>query len=107
MPFMKAVKRVLIASELASYRESVVAMFRISLPDLEVFEADSAGMDREVERLHPDLVICSGVTPFVKERVPNWIELYPDCRPFSTFCLDGEVSTTERVELADLLAVAD
>jgi hypothetical protein len=33
----------------------------------------------------------------VEERAANWIELYPECRPFSTFCIgdtDGEFSGT-------------
>lgn len=72
-----------------------------------MFEADSAGLDREVLRVRPDLVIRGRVTPLVEERVPNWVELYPDCGPFSTIWLDGERSTTEQVELSDLLAVVD
>ena len=94
------------ANELASYRESLAAVFRFSLPDLEVFETDSANLNREVLRLRPDLVICSRVTALVQERVPNWIELYPECKPLSTFCVGGERFTKKTVDLPDLLAVA-
>ena len=104
---MKNIRHVLIANELTSYRESIAAVFRTSLPDQEVHEADSADLNREVLRLRPDLVICSRVTALVEERVPNWIELYPDCQLHSTFCVEGERSTTDSVELSDLLAVAD
>ena len=104
---MKEIRHILIANELASYRESIAAVFRVSLPHLEVHEADSADLNREVVRLRPELVICSRITPLVEDRVPNWIELYPDCEPFSTFHVDGKRTTTEQVELSDLLAVAD
>ncbi|MEJ7842679.1 MAG: hypothetical protein WKF95_13000 [Rubrobacter sp.] len=102
---MEAIRHILVANELASYRESIAAVLRISLPDLEVFEADSADLNREVLRLRPDLVICSKLTPLVEERVPNWIELYPECEPSSTFCVGGERYTKEQVDLSDLLAV--
>ena len=104
---MKAIRHILVANELASYRESIAAVLGASLPEVEVLEADSADLNREVLRLRPDLVICSRVTPLVEERVPNWVELYPDCVPHSTFCVEGERSTKEQVDLADLLAVAD
>ena len=104
---MKTIRHILIANQLASYRESIAMVFRLSLPDLDVYEAESADLNREVVRLRPELVICSRVTPLVEERVPNWIELYPDCEKDSTFHVAGERSTTEQVELSDLLAVVD
>lgn len=103
---MEAIRHILVANELASYRESIAAVLRISLPDHEVFEADSADLNREVLRFRPDLVICSRVTHLVEDRVPNWIELYPDCEPLSTFCVGGERYTKEQVDLSDLLDVA-
>lgn len=107
MPRMKAIRHVLVANELASYRESIAAVFRISLPCLEVFEAVSADLNREVLRLRPELVICSRVTSLVEDRVPNWIELHPECGPLSTFCLGGERTVREQVSLHDLLSVVD
>jgi hypothetical protein len=98
-------RHILVANELTSYRESIAGVFRVSLPDLEVFEAASADLNREVLRLRPELVICSRVTRLVEERVPNWIELYPECDPLSTFCIEGERFTKEHVDLSDLLAV--
>ncbi len=106
-PGMNAIRLVLVANELASYRESIAAVMRISLPCVEVLEAASADLNREVLRLRPELVICSRVTSLVEDRVPNWIELHPECRPFSTFCLDGERSIKEQVYLSDLLSVVD
>ena len=98
---------ILVANELASYRESIAAVLRDARPGAEVFEADSGEMNREVLRLRPDLVICGRVTSLVKERVPNWVELYPECEPHSTICVGGECSTADEVDLSDLLSVVD
>ncbi|CAN5198292.1 hypothetical protein BH24ACT17_BH24ACT17_17670 [soil metagenome] len=68
-------------------------------------EADPETLDGEVARLVPDLVICSRVTATIKERAANWIELYPECKPFSTFCIGGEHRAMEDVQLSDLLSV--
>lgn len=107
MPGMTTIKHVLVANELASYRESIAAVLRLSLPCAEVFEATSADLNREVLRLRPELVICSRVTSLVEDRVPNWIELHPECGSFSTFCLDGERFVREQVELSELISVVD
>jgi hypothetical protein len=104
---MRLIRHVLVANELASYRESIAAVLRASFPDVEVFEATSAELNREVLRLRPELVICSRVTSLVKDRAPNWVELYPECEPLSTFCLDGECSVREQVYLSDLLSIVD
>lgn len=101
------VTRILVASELRSYREAVATAFRELRPDVEVFEAESGDLNREVLRLRPDLVICSQVTPLVKERVRNWVELYPDCEPHSEISIEGESSTVEDMQLTDLLDVVD
>ena len=72
---------------------------------MEVLEVHPEILDWEVARLGPDLVICSRVTAVVKERVANWIELYPECRSFSTFCIGGERRAMKDVQLCDLLSV--
>jgi hypothetical protein len=73
---------------------------------VEVLEVDPGTLDWEVARLGPALVICSRLTAVVEERAANWIELYPECRPFSTFCIDGERRAMEDVQLSDLLSVS-
>ena len=107
MPSMGNMRYVLVANELASYRESIAAVLRYSFPDLEVFEATAAELNREVLRLRPEVVICSRATSLVKERVTNWVELHPECDPLSTFCIDGERSVREQVDLSDLIFVVD
>jgi hypothetical protein len=98
-------RRILVANELASYRQTIAIVIRELRPHVEVFEAESESLDGEVARLGPDLVICSRVTHTVKQRVANWVELYPHCKPYSTFCVGGERSVRRDVELADLLSL--
>ena len=99
------VRRILVANELTSYRQTIAIAIRELYPQVEVFEADSGALDWEVDRLTPDLVICSRVTPAVRERVANWVELYPSCTPFSTFCIRGESRAMGDVQLSDLLSL--
>ena len=98
-------RRILVANELTSYRQSITIAIRDLRPLVEVFEADSEAMDGEVTRLGPDLVICSRVTRTVKRRVANWVELYPECKPYSTFYIGGQHRAKKDVQLSDLLAL--
>ena len=98
-------RRILVANELTSYRQTIAIVFRELHPNVEVLEVDPGTLDWEVARLGPALVICSRLTGVVEERAANWIELYPECRPFSTFCIDGERRAMEDVQLSDLLSV--
>jgi len=98
-------RRILVANELTSYRQSIAIVFRELHPGVEIREVDPEALDEEVARLVPDLVVCSRVTAVVRERAANWIELYPECRPFSTFYIDGERRAMEDVQLSDLLSV--
>ncbi len=106
IPLMR-VKRVLMANELTSYRQTIALVIRELRPEVEVIEADSGVLNQQVLRMSPDLVICSRVTSLVRDRVPNWVELYPDCQPLSTFCIGGESSTVDDVQLSDLLSLVD
>ena len=96
--------RILVANELTSYRQTIAIVVGELHPGIEVFEVDPETLEGEVVRLSPDLVICSRVTAVVRERAANWIELYPECKPFSTFCIAGEHRAMEDVQLSDLLA---
>jgi hypothetical protein len=98
-------RRVLVANEFTSYRQTLATVIRDLRPHVEVFEAESESLDGEVARLGPDLVICSRVTHAVIQRVANWVELYPDCKPYSTFYIGGERRAKRDVQLSDLLAL--
>ncbi len=101
------VKRILVANDLLSYREAVAEVFRQLRPECEVFEVEVVNLNREILRLYPDLVICTQATSLVRERIFNWIELYPDCAPYSIVCLERQCSQIEDIQLTDLLSVVD
>ena len=97
----------MVACELQSYREALAAAFRELRPDIEVFESEKEDLDREVERLDPDLVVCSRLTARVEDRAASWVELYPDHEPHSVVSVLGERSTVEEIQLSDLLSIID
>src|SRR3712207_5533595 len=99
--------RILVALELQSYRQALAAAFRELRPDVEVFEAEKEDLDREVERLGPDLVVCSRLTTRVEDHAPSWVELYPNHGPRSVVSVLGERSTVEEIQLSDLLSIID
>lgn len=101
------VKRILVAHELGCYREAIAGALRGIRPEVEVFEAEVASLDREVRWLLPDMVITSKVTKLVEGRIPVWVELYPDCEPTSVVGIRGELSTVEDMELSDLVLLID
>jgi hypothetical protein len=98
-------RRILVANELTSYRQAIALAIRDLRPELEVFEAAPDVLDGEVARLCPDVVICSRVTRTVERRATNWVELYPDCKSYSTFSVGGERRALEEVQLSDLLSL--
>jgi len=98
-------RRILVANELTSYRQAIALAIRDLRPELEVYEAAPDVLDGEVARLCPDLVICSRVTHVVESRATNWVELYPDCKSYSTFSVGGERKKLEEVQLSDLLSL--
>lgn len=99
--------RILLSNELQSYREALAEAFRTSYPDLDVFEAEPYDVDRKVERLRPDLLVCSRVTPVVKRNVPVWVELYPECASLSVVSVSGRRKEIENIELPELLSLAE
>jgi len=96
-------RRILVANELASYRQTLVIVLREMRPHVEVFETTSKFLEGEISRLRPDLVICSRVTFAVRQRVANWVELYPERKPYSTFYVNGQHRAKNDVQLSDLL----
>ncbi|MBA2443326.1 MAG: hypothetical protein H0V53_13160 [Rubrobacter sp.] len=99
--------RILISNELESYREGLAEALRYLRPDAGVFEAEPGDLDRKVERLRPDLVICSRVSPLVKKSVPSWVELYPNCERGSVVSARGERREVAEIQLSDLLDLVD
>jgi hypothetical protein len=80
-------RRILVANELTSYRQTIAIVFRELHPGVEIVEIDPEILDEEVARRVPDLVVCSRVTAVV------------------TICVGGEHTAVRDIELADLLSV--
>src|SRR5918997_2746652 len=99
--------RVLVACELLSYRQALATALRELRPGAEVFEAEKEDLDREVERLGPDLVVCSRLTARVEDHAASWVELYPYHGRRSVVSVLGERSTVEEIQLSDLLSIID
>ncbi len=97
----------MVACDLQSYRQALAAAIRELRPEVEVFEAENEDLDREVERLSPDLVVCSRLTARVEARAKSWVELYPNHGACSVVSVLGERSTVGEIQLSDLLSVID
>lgn len=99
--------RVLVANAPLSYRQAMTAALTVLRPDVQITLGEPEALDTEVERLSPDLVVCSHVTPLVESRVPAWVELYPEGDRRATISMDGRRVETDGVELEDLLSIID
>lgn len=104
---MEATRVVLVANELRSYREAISHVLVNLRPNVEVFTTEQEDLDQEVQRLHPDFVVCSQSTPRVESQVSVWVELYRDCGTCSKVSVRGETETVEDIQLTDLLALLD
>src|ERR671933_535646 len=107
MNTMDAMRVLLVANELRSYREAIAQALEKLRPEIEVHETEPENVNREVARLRPDFVVCSQVTHVVESCVPIWVELYPDYEAHSKVSIWGEITTVEDIQLPDLLKVLD
>jgi hypothetical protein len=98
---------VLLANEPRAYRESIAHVFRQLRPNVEVMTAEPEELEDCVLRLAPEMVVFSEATGLVRERVPVWVQLYPEYGPRSVVSVRGERSTIEEIQLSDLLSIVD
>ena len=99
--------RVLLANEPRSYRESIAAVFRQLRPGLNVKVVEPEALESTVVRFDPDVAICSRVTGTVRERVPVWVELYPEQAAHSVASEGGRRTEFAEIQLLDLLGILD
>ena len=97
--------RLLVANEPRSYREALAVTLRALEPDIQVATTEPEGLDDEVERLSPDLVICSQVTETVRNKAASWIHLYPGGDSEAVVSIRGRCSSVSEPALADIRAV--
>ena len=76
-------------------------------PDVEVLLGDPEALDLEVERLRPDVVVCSRVTGLVERRVSVWVDLYPDGDREATVSIGGRRTKAVGIHLEDLISSVD
>ena len=99
--------RVLLANEPRSYRESIAAVFRQLRPDLEVKVVEPEALESNVARFDPDVAICSRVTGVVRDRVPVWVELYPEHAAHSVASEGGRRTEFAEIQLLDPIGILD
>lgn len=99
--------RVLMANEPRSFREVFTSVLRTLRPNIEVIEVDPEDLDPEVERLRPDLVVCSRISSAVEREAPSWILLYPENEPVGMIYTAGDLSTMNDLDLDRLIAIVD
>jgi hypothetical protein len=106
-PVRGAELRVLLANEPRSYRESIAAVFRKLRPGLQVKVVEPEALESNVVRFVPDVAICSRVTCAVRERVPVWVELYPEHAAHSVASEGGSRTEFAEIQLFDLIGILD
>lgn len=99
--------RVLLANEPRSYRESIAAVFRQMRPGLQVKVVDPEALESNVVGFVPDVAICSRVTGAVRERVPVWVELYPEHAAHAVASEGGRRTEFAEIQLLDLISILD
>jgi len=99
--------RVLLANEPRAYRESIAAVFRQLRPGLHVKVVEPEALESNLIRFVPDVAICSRVTGAVRERVPVWVELYPDHTAHAVASEGGRRTEFAEIQLLDLLSILD
>jgi hypothetical protein len=95
--------RVVVAHELALYRETIATYLRERPQQrFDVCAVPPEALDAEIPRSAPDVVICSTLTDAVETAVPNWIVLYPAHQRRVDFCVAGRRDTLTSLPLAAL-----
>jgi hypothetical protein len=87
---------ILLANEPRAYRESIAQVLGQLRPNVEVITAEPGDLEERVLRLAPEMVVFSEAPSLVRERVPVWVELYPEYGRRSVVGVGEERSTIER-----------
>lgn len=98
--------QVLVANEPCAYREAIADVLRELRPHIEVDAVEPDGLDGEVARLRPHLVVCSRITAAVSTLLA-WVMLYPDGENRAVISTAGEQVTVDNIGFDDLLSAID
>jgi hypothetical protein len=97
---------VLVANEPCAYREAITDVLRELRPHIEFNVVEPDGLDGEVTRLRPHLVVCSRITAAVHYLLA-WVMLYPDGENRGVISTSGEQVTVDNFGFDDLLSTID
>lgn len=98
---------VLMANEPRAYREGIAAVISQLRPEVEIQTVEPEALDTSIERLSPDMVICSKATDALKGGVRVWVELYPENAAYSVASIGGRRMEYTEIQLPDLLSIVD
>jgi hypothetical protein len=90
-----------------SYREAIACALKSLRPRAEVMVAELDKLEAEIERVSPDLVICSQPKAGDSSDRFVWVEVPADPNRPSAICLEGRCSKTTHLTLDDLLSIVD
>ena len=99
--------RALIANEPHTYREALVAALQEFRPQIEVGTVEPDGLDAEIERLRPHLVVCNRPCDAAQDGTLTWVVLYPDGENRAEVITAGERATVTGISFSDLLLIID
>jgi hypothetical protein len=99
--------RILIAHEPRSYRDVQGAMLRELYPGADIQIAEPARIPAQFDAFAPHLVICSDLTPTIRDRAFAWVLLYPDDADLAVICIDNQQSVVQGVTMDQLLDVVE
>ena len=99
--------RILMANEPRAYREVLAAAIQNLRPNVDLVNVEPAGADDAIMRMRPQLVICSVLTQFLHTLPRAWILLYPDGAATSIISIQGQRTTTDSLELSDILSIIE
>ena len=99
--------RALIANEPCTYREVLVATLREFRPQIEVCTVEPEGLDGELARLSPHLVVCNKPCDAEYEGALTWVVLYPAGENRAEIITAGERATVAGISFGDLLSIID
>ena len=69
------VVRVLVALELCTYRQAIASALQYSRPRAAISISDPEDLDSEMERVEPQVVICSQSTQPVRDGALCWVKM--------------------------------
>jgi hypothetical protein len=99
--------RVLVSIAPLSYRQAIALTLMSHRPRLDVRICPPEGLDSEVERFEPHLVVCNEATQTVRANVLSWVEILFENGLGAIISLHGQTSEVHDISTDDLLGAVD